>query len=343
MNRTVMAAIAVAIAGAAAQPHAQDYKAYQNYDFVAGDRIIFEDDFRGDQDGEFPAHWRLNAGQAVINKIDGEPALLLTDGNYAVVAPRMKGDAYLPAEFTVEFDFYPKAGGFEKIGVIIKGDHKGDDQDRNVFFGADVNTENTDHDLNGTFPGGSEAFNNTWHHIALIYKNGQLKAYEDQNRVLVAPDFGEDFKPKSVTLAGIGDKDNPLIVKNFRLAAGGGMNVLQTLTKNGKVVSHILFDVNKATVKPASLGAISEIVKAMKSDASLKLEIGGHTDSDGAAAQNMTLSQSRADAVKKLMVDQGIDAARLTTKGYGATKPIGPNDSPEGKANNRRVEFTKVG
>src|SRR5436309_2058220 len=102
MKRTVKLAMAMLVVGAAAQPRAQDYRAYQNYDFVAGDRIIFEDDFRGDQDGEFAAHWRLISGQAVVNKIDGEPALLLTEGNYAVVAPRIRGDAYLSAEFTVE-------------------------------------------------------------------------------------------------------------------------------------------------------------------------------------------------------------------------------------------------
>jgi outer membrane protein OmpA-like peptidoglycan-associated protein len=142
--------------------------------------------------------------------------------------------------------------------------------------------------------------------------------------------------------AGIGDMENPLIFKNVRVAAGGDMNVLQTLNKDGKVITHILFAVNSAAVKPESMGAIVEIAKALKSDTALRVEIGGHTDSDGDAARNVTLSQARADAVKKLIVEQGVDASRLTTKGYGASKPIGPNDSPEGKANNRRVEFSKI-
>ena len=69
--------------------------------------------------------------------------------------------------------------------------------------------------------------------------------------------------------------------------------------------------------------------------------MGGYTDSDGDAARNVTLSQARAAAVKQLIVDQGIDASRLTAKGYGADKPIDSNTTPEGKANNRRVEFVK--
>lgn len=335
----LLVATLIALAALARPAAAQDYKAYQNYDFVAGDRIIFEDDFRGDTDGEFPSHWRLLSGQAVVNKVEGQPALLLTDGNYARVAPRIKGDDYVPDVFTIEVDFFPKAGGYEKILVSFKSE----EFERSVVFGSDVSTEGTEHDLSGSFPGGGEAWANKWHHLALVYKNGQLKAYEDQNRVLVAPDFGENYNPRTVTVAGIGDQENPLIVRNFRFAEGGSMNTLQALNKDGRVISHILFDVNSAVVKPQSMGAILDIAKALKADPSLKLEIGGHTDSDGDAGRNLTLSQERAEAIKTLLVQQGIDAARLSAKGYGAGKPIAPNDSAEGKANNRRVEFAKVG
>ena len=80
----------------------------------------------------------------------------------------------------------------------------------------------------------------------------------------------------------------------------------------------------------------------LKQNPTIKLEIDGHTDNDGAPELNLKLSQERSGEVKKQLVILGIAAGRLTTKGYGDTKPIQSNAKQEGKAKNRRVEFLKL-
>jgi outer membrane protein OmpA-like peptidoglycan-associated protein len=87
---------------------------------------------------------------------------------------------------------------------------------------------------------------------------------------------------------------------------------------------------------------IQAIAKGIESNPALNLLIEGHTDSVGNAAQNLDLSKRRAAAVKTVLVGQfKVDAARLTTDGLGAAKPIDSNDTPQGRSQNRRVEFVK--
>jgi OOP family OmpA-OmpF porin len=104
----------------------------------------------------------------------------------------------------------------------------------------------------------------------------------------------------------------------------------------------VLFDINSAKVKSEAYPMLQESVLIMKKNQDLKVEVDGHTDSTGTAAYNMTLSEKRAEAVKKYFVDQGIDPNRLSTKGFGITKPAASNKTKEGRAKNRRVELTPV-
>lgn len=115
------------------------------------------------------------------------------------------------------------------------------------------------------------------------------------------------------------------------------------LAKTGKVtLRSIQFDTGKATLKPESSSMLDQVVALLKQDQSLKLEVQGHTDNVGAAAANLKLSQDRAAAVKDYLVTTGgIAAARLTTAGFGDTKPVAPNTTDDGRAQNRRVELVK--
>jgi OOP family OmpA-OmpF porin len=104
----------------------------------------------------------------------------------------------------------------------------------------------------------------------------------------------------------------------------------------------VLFDINSAEVKSEAYPMLTEAVLIMKKNPDLTVEIDGHTDNTGTAAYNMTLSEKRAEAIKDHLVTRGIDPKRLTTKGFGFTKPAASNDTKAGRAKNRRVEFTPV-
>jgi OOP family OmpA-OmpF porin len=114
-------------------------------------------------------------------------------------------------------------------------------------------------------------------------------------------------------------------------------------TKGSVDLYGIYFDVDKTEIKPESGKTLDEVASLLKIDRSLKLEISGHTDNSGGADHNLKLSEGRAQAVVDALVKKyGIDAARLTAKGYGDTKPVAPNDDDAGKAKNRRVELRKI-
>jgi OOP family OmpA-OmpF porin len=316
-------------------------KTYNNYDFVAGNKILFEDDFVSDMDGEFPAHWKLKNGQAVVNKIEEKPTFCVTEGNYAKVEPRLKTGSYLGTEFTIEYDIYYAGGEYGLMVFFMNGN---EDVANTMINESEVTCSFPEGGLNSQLPAalqGRENFGGKWHHIALAYKNKQLKIYCDQYRILVVPDM--NCAPGSIIFGGIGSLENPMKFTNVRIADGAGMNMLNKINTDGRFVTHgILFDTGKSTLKPESMGVLNEIMKVMKDNAGLKFEIDGHTDSDGDDAGNLKLSQERADAVRTQLISMGIDASRLTTKGMGETKPMDKNDSPEGKANNRRVEFVKI-
>jgi outer membrane protein OmpA-like peptidoglycan-associated protein len=89
------------------------------------------------------------------------------------------------------------------------------------------------------------------------------------------------------------------------------------------------------------MGFLNQLVKFLQENGAVKLEIDGYTDSDGDETANLKLSQERAEAVKKQLVVLNIDESRLSCKGFGETNPVANNTTPEGKANNRRVEFLK--
>ncbi len=104
------------------------------------------------------------------------------------------------------------------------------------------------------------------------------------------------------------------------------------------VLRNVFFDVNSATLKPESYPELNRLAEILKRYPGIVVEISGHTDNTGSFQYNMKLSQRRAESVVMYLISQGVPASALVAKGYGPTKPIAPNDTPEGRALNRRVE-----
>jgi outer membrane protein OmpA-like peptidoglycan-associated protein len=107
----------------------------------------------------------------------------------------------------------------------------------------------------------------------------------------------------------------------------------------GIVLNNIFYDVDKATLRPESVAELERLNKLMVENPSLKIEIGGHTDSDGSDAHNETLSQNRAQSVVDFLVGKGVNIGRMVAKGYGEKSPVAPNDTKENKQLNRRTEL----
>jgi OOP family OmpA-OmpF porin len=104
----------------------------------------------------------------------------------------------------------------------------------------------------------------------------------------------------------------------------------------------VLFGFDSADIKSDAHPMLNEAVKILKKNPAIKVEVDGHTDNVGPAAYNVNLSERRANSVMKYFVDNGVEAERLTVKGFGLTKPAASNDTKEGRAKNRRVELTPV-
>lgn len=107
----------------------------------------------------------------------------------------------------------------------------------------------------------------------------------------------------------------------------------------GIVLNNIFYDVDKATLRPESVSELERLNKLMLDNPTLKIEIGGHTDSDGSDEHNETLSQNRAQSVVDFLVKKGIVRERMVAKGYGEKTPVVANDTKENKQLNRRTEL----
>lgn len=345
-------------AAAAPQKQKSATAGWNRYDFVAGDEIIFEDNMAGERVGEIPSKWNLLNGDFEVATMDGEEVLCLFD---AVIEPLMKQANYLTDKFTLEFDYYePIRDGWSSFSLNMYEPEREDHSyfwnqqfTFNFYVGLD---ENSYENENGQyrrvydvryFKTNQQDYTSTattvpnyngWNHVALSYNNGAVKVYVNQDRVV----NGNMAQPYGFfTFQAGGNRENPVFVKNVRLAKGA-VPLYDRLATDGKIITYsITFETGKATLKPESMGEINRIAKLMKENPNISFEVQGHCDATGSDKVNDPLSQKRAEAIVAALVEQGIASARLSAVGKGSHSPIASNSTDEGRAKNRRVEFVK--
>lgn len=324
---------------------------WTKYNFVPGDEIIFEDDLGREENGEFPSRWDLVTGNAENASLEGVNIISL--GDRSIITPLMTEEDYLPEIFTIEFDAFFNDTYSHWQEYIVRF-YPGDDSQRQVSpelvtfplrlnkngasIQSRVKNENRQFEKQGPHnPDGRSG----WKHIAISYNERALKVFINEERILNLPSI--DLMPSAVSIEASDSQEGHIrAVKNIRIAEGG-KKLYDRIMAEGKFITRgILFDVNKASLKNESMGVINEIAAMMKEHSDMKFSIEGHTDSDGEDAHNLQLSEQRALAVKNALAGLGIDATRMQTKGLGESVPVSDNNSPEGKANNRRVEFIKI-
>ena len=119
-------------------------------------------------------------------------------------------------------------------------------------------------------------------------------------------------------------------------------DILKALNADGHIALYINFETGKSEIKQESQKIIDQIADMLKTNATLKISVEGHTDNVGNSTSNQTLSENRAKSVMNALITKGIDKSRLKSKGWGQTKPITDNNTEDGKAKNRRVEIVKL-
>jgi OmpA-OmpF porin, OOP family len=306
------------------------------FDFVPGNKVILMDDFTRDELGEFPSRWKALRGNFDIVEFDGGLWLRM-NGTDGLVT--MKSGA-LPEKWTLEFDIHQK----EMTGPVFTVSGLWPDSDANVWYvaiggaGDQVNFNGP----NGVYseakmPGGLHGK----HHVALMAAGTSLKVYVDRERLVNIPEMefknNEQVEAIGIRLWRYGS--DPLIT-NVRFAEGGKEKL--DLLATPFVTQGIVFDTGSDRLRPESAPVLRQVSSYLKENPEVRILITGHTDDVGENAANQTLSEKRAAAVAaSLAGDFGIDAARMSTAGLGESTPLSANDTPEGRATNRRVEFSK--
>lgn len=325
-------------APAAAAPNAKPGEgAWKNYDFVPGERVIFAEDLMRDTVGDFPKRFTFKSGN--LETVEWQGARYLSTktfgSQFSIKLPEV-----LPERFTMEFDYSASGGNGASIHFVDPDKASGR---TNVEMGTWLGgVKGGGIDAIGKPSGNEFKYQDTVFPVRVMADGTHVKVYMGDTRVANVPnaDLG---RSNMIFFQLPGREDRAAMIGNVRIAAGG-RNLYDALAEKGRVATQgILFATGSDQIRPESTPTLKEIAAMLTEHPDLKLAIEGHTDNVGAAAANQTLSEKRSAAVKEFLVrEYKIEAGRLNAAGLGASKPAVPNETPEGRQQNRRVELVKM-
>jgi outer membrane protein OmpA-like peptidoglycan-associated protein len=304
---------------------------WRNYDFVPGRRVLFASDFSQERVGRFPAsQLEFQSGNAQIVERNGERVLEMSAATvFRVKLPEMLRDGY-----SIEFSYLLPAPNMSL----------------NVFVGSPQTAVSRwpSHYMSvyhtpGLYKGGTSVSSASAKDIV-----GNMTDFKFQNDGNYAVFYAGPERTGNLPNVTIEPSNvvefhvtaNP----NFRayltnIVIAAGLDPLyETLLRDKSYTTRgILFDIDQATLRPESTPELMRIEEVLQRNANLRLIIEGHTDNTGTDSHNQDLSQRRAEAVVNYLTGKGIGKDRLEAMGKGSSSPAAPNDTPQGRAQNRRV------
>jgi OOP family OmpA-OmpF porin len=321
-----------------------DAKVWENYDFVPGSKILFFTDFSEDRAGNFARGLRYVSGPIEVVERD-DVKMLRSTARSTLLIPVGR---VLPQRFTLELDVVTMNSGINDQ-IVLEGGRQRDRGDKSAevtwspkgtyILGSGQDQATSPVSIPEAV--GSQLIGNV-SHVRVLMDSGYFKMFVNERRMYNNPDLR--FRRDSVIRVEVhGSEAEPVFLTAIRVAESETDVLYDALVAKGRWATQgILFETGKADLKPESRPVLKEISSTLRKYADLKILIEGHTDNVGSAVSNLTLSDARAAAVKAALASEyGVDAARITTKGLGDSKPSTSNATALGRAQNRRVEIVK--
>ena len=342
------------------QPTKKTIEVYSKFDYVPGDKPLFFDDFSNDFIGDFPSKWNTNGGGEVVSINDSDEKWFeLISGYNIYYIPDIPN---LPEEYTIEFDIMAlgldnKTSSTSFLRVALSDDDKF--KDGANFVHAHIpfcqyspigitmaNHINNKREIYSVVRADLRDEILDRPHVSIAVNKQRFRLWVNEEKHIDIPRIvpqGAVLKSLKFHMNNFKDGKERVFISNLKVAEGG-LDLRRKLISEGEVSTNgILFDSGSANIQPQSMGIIRQISQVLQEENGMNLMIIGHTDADGPEDANLSLSQKRAAAVKNALVSvYGISDSRLQTQGKGESQPIGDNNTPDGKAQNRRVVFKKI-